>query len=122
MGVGHCPGDGRISRIAPSLNAVQEVREESGYEAEVIKLAAVYDRNLHGHPPIPFHTYKMFFTCRLTGGVWRDRAPGHNHETDGADLIEEGNLPPLSLTRVTAAQIGHMFDHFRNPEWPTSFD
>ena len=34
----------------------------------------------------------------------------------------EHNLPPLSLTRVTPAEIRHMFDHRRHPEWPTSFD
>lgn len=101
----------------PSLNAVREVREESGYETEMLKLAAVYDRSLHGHPPIPFYAYKLFFIARLTGGE-----AAASTETDAVDFFDENRLPQLSLTRVTAAQIEHMFDHHRHPEWPTSFD
>lgn len=101
----------------PAQNAVREVKEESGYDAEIVKLAALYDRRRHGHPLIPFDTYKIFFICRLTGG-----APVHSYETDGVDFFEENDLPPLSLTRVTPVQIGHMFDHLRHPEWPTSLD
>ena len=101
----------------PSLNAVREVKEESGYECTVVKLAAVYDRSRHGHPPIPFYTYKLFFLCRLCGG-----APASSAETDGAAFFAEDSIPPLSLTRVTPVQIRHMFEHHRHPEWPASFD
>ena len=87
------------------------------YESEVLKLAAVYDRGRHGHPPIPFYTYKLFFVCRLIGG---SAAP--SIETDAVDFFAEDCIPALSLTRVTPAQIRHMFDHHRYPEWPTSFD
>jgi ADP-ribose pyrophosphatase YjhB (NUDIX family) len=41
------------------------VKEESGYEIVVKKLAAVYDRDKHGHPPMPYHVYKLFFVCEL---------------------------------------------------------
>jgi len=111
------PGGWADIGSSPSLNAVREVREESGYESEVVKLAAVYDRDRHGHPPIPWYTYKFFFICRLTGG-----APAQSNETDAVDFFDEDNMPQLSLTRVTPAQIRHMFDHLRHPEWPTSFD
>jgi ADP-ribose pyrophosphatase YjhB (NUDIX family) len=111
------PGGWADIGSSASENVVREVREESGYEAEVVKLAAVYDRNRHGHPPIPWYTYKLFFVCRLTGG-----AAAASQETDGADFFEENDLPPLSLTRVTAEQIGHMFEHWRHPEWATSVD
>lgn len=102
---------------SPSENAIREVREESGYEVEMLKLAAVYDRSRHDHPPIPFYTYKLFFIARLTGG-----APDESLETDAVEFFEEDAIPPLSLTRMTPAQIQHMFDHYRHPEWPTSFD
>jgi hypothetical protein len=49
-------------------------------------------------------------------------APSHSVETDAADFFDENNIPQLSLTRVTPAQIQHMFDHLRHPEWPASFD
>jgi ADP-ribose pyrophosphatase YjhB (NUDIX family) len=102
---------------SPALATVREVEEESGYQTRAVKLLAVYDRNRHGHPPIPFHAYKLFFLCELTGGT---AAP--SGETDGVDWFAEGALPPLSLTRVTAAQIQRLFDHFRHPDWPTDFD
>ena len=111
------PGGWADIGSSPSLNVVREVREESGYESEVMKLAAVYDRDRHGHPPIPFYTYKLFFVSRLIGG---SAAP--SIETDAVDFFAEDSIPPLSLTRVTPAQIRHMFDHYRHPEWPTSFD
>lgn len=102
---------------APSQAAVREVKEESGYEVIATKIAAVYDRNLHGHPPIPFHAYKLYFLCDLVGGQAKA-----SHETDAAEFFPEDQIPPLSLTRVTPALIAHLFEHHRHPEWPTSFD
>ena len=102
---------------SPADGTVREVREESGYETRAVKLLAVYDRNRHGHPPIPFHAYKLFFLCELLGG-----APTRSHEIDDVDWFAEGGLPPLSTSRVTAAQIHGFFEHWRNPQWPTEFD
>ena len=102
---------------APSQAAVREVKEESGFDVVATKIAAVYDRNRHGHPPIPFHAYKLFFLCDIVGG---QRAC--SYETVAVDFFAEDQIPPLSLTRVTATQISHLFDHHRHPEWPTSFD
>jgi ADP-ribose pyrophosphatase YjhB (NUDIX family) len=102
----------------PSVAVINEVKQESGYDVAVKKLAALYDRNLHGHPPYPFHSYKAFFLCDLIGG-----SPiGPNNETLEVGFFAEKALPPLSLIRVTPKQISHLFDHARNPEWPTSFD
>ena len=102
---------------APSVAVAREVREESGYEVRVKKLAAVFDRELHGHPPYPFHSYKHFFVCELSGG-----SPKASMETVAVDFFAEGALPPLSLQRVTTKQILHMFEHWRHPELPTTFD
>jgi hypothetical protein len=49
-------------------------------------------------------------------------AAAHSQETDAVDFFDENDIPQLSLTRVTPSQIRHMFDHYRHPEWPTSFD
>ena len=102
---------------SPSFAAVREVKEESGYEVVAKKLAAVYDRDRHDHPEIQYHVYKFFFLCELRGG-----AAAESVETSGVDFFGEDNLPPLSLSRVTPEQIRHMFGHYRNPEWATSFD
>jgi ADP-ribose pyrophosphatase YjhB (NUDIX family) len=111
------PGGWADIGSSPSANALREVKEESGYDVEIVKLAALYDRSLHGHPPIPSYTYKIFFICLLTGG-----AAAESTETDGVGFFNENDIPQLSLTRITPLQIRHMFEHFRHPEWPTSFD
>jgi ADP-ribose pyrophosphatase YjhB (NUDIX family) len=101
----------------PSVAAAREVREESGYEVQITKLAALLDRDVQGHPVHSFHAYKLFFVGELRGGAPRD-----SHETAGAQFFPEDQLPPLSLSRVTPRQIAHMFEHFRQPHLPTSFD
>ena len=111
------PGGWADIGSTPAENALREVKEESGYEAEISKLAALYDRERHGHPPIAFYTYKIFFICRLTGG---SAAP--SNETDSVAFFAENEIPSLSITRVTPAEIQHMFEHYRHPEWPTSID
>jgi ADP-ribose pyrophosphatase YjhB (NUDIX family) len=102
---------------SPAEAIVREIAEESGYLTRAVKLLALYDRNKHGHPPIPDHTYKVFFLCELIGG-----APAESAETDGVGFFAEGQLPDLSLMRVTSSQIARLFAHYRNPELPADFD
>jgi ADP-ribose pyrophosphatase YjhB (NUDIX family) len=92
----------------PGVAVAREVREESGY---------LYDKVRHGHPPSTWHAYKLFFLCELLGG-----AAAPSTETSAAGFHREDALPPLSLGRVTEAQIRRMFEHSRNPSLPTDFD
>jgi ADP-ribose pyrophosphatase YjhB (NUDIX family) len=102
---------------APSFAAVREVKEESGYDIEIKKLAAVYDRDKHDHPPMAYHVYKFFFIGELCGGEAQNSL-----ETSGVDFFGENDLPQLSVARVTPSQIEHMFVHHRNLALPTTFD
>ncbi len=102
---------------SPSRAVEREIREESGYEAKAVKLLALYDRDMHGYPPMAFHVYKAFFRCEVVGG-----AAAVSSETDGVDFFPQDALPPLSIERVTATQIARFFDHDRHPDWPTDFD
>jgi ADP-ribose pyrophosphatase YjhB (NUDIX family) len=102
---------------SPGEVAARETKEESGYDVTPVKLLALYDRDRHGHPPIPYHAYKVFFLCELTGGE-----AAASCETTEAAFFAGRELPPLSLTRVTEAEIAHLFDHLRHPDWPASFD
>ena len=111
------PGGWADVNESPRQNVEKEIWEESGYRATAVKLLAVYDRNQHPHPPIPWHTYKLFFLCQLNGG-----APAHSLETNGVGFFREDDLPPLSVSRITTAQIARMFDHYRHPDWPADFD
>jgi ADP-ribose pyrophosphatase YjhB (NUDIX family) len=103
---------------SPSECVVREIREESGYETEARRLLAVYDRSRHPHePPMPFHIYKLFFLCDITGG-----SPQISHETTAVDFFAEDRIPDLSVSRVLPDQIARMFEHYRNPDLPTDFD
>lgn len=111
------PGGWADVNESPAHAVVREVFEESGYETRVVKLLALYDRRLHEHPPHPWHIYKVFFQCEVVGG-----APTTSIETDGVAFFHKDEIPPLSISRVTAAQLARFFDHSRNPSWPTDFD
>ena len=97
----------------------REVFEESGFEVRVTKLAAVYDRSKHPHKPLmPFHLYKLFFLCEITGGQATE-----SHETTGVEFFAEDEIPQqLSISRTLPFQLARMFAHHRNPALPTEFD
>lgn len=101
----------------PSKAVEKEMREEAGVLSKSVKLLAVYDRNLHGHPPYPFHTYKLFFLCDIIADATPDPL-----ETAEPTYFSEHKIPKLSLARVTPEEIARMFEHYRNPDLPTDFD
>ncbi|HEY1314274.1 MAG TPA: NUDIX hydrolase [Steroidobacteraceae bacterium] len=97
---------------------VREIAEESGFEARALKLAAVRDYQKSGHPPRNLDCiYKIFFICEITGGAARA-----SDETSEAAFFPRDELPPLSLGRITAAQIERMFEHAEQPQLATDFD
>jgi len=104
---------------APSFAVEREIREESGYLAKTVKLAALFDKNnpAHGHPPGILHIYKLFFLCELTGG-----APATSNETDGVEFFPVSSLPPLSTGRATQSEIERLYQHHLNRGLPTDFD
>jgi len=101
----------------PSQAAEREIVEESGYIARARKLAAVWDRRLHGQPPSLTHAYKLFFLCDLVGG-----SPTTSVETDGVGFYPLDALPPLSLPRVTGEHLARLLEHHHHPDLPTDFD
>lgn len=111
------PGGWADPGLTPAENTVREVREESGYEVEPIKLALVHERSRHVDRPHPFSIYKLFFVCELVGGEGQTSI-----ETDAVGFFGENDLPPLSLGRVTREQLLRMFAHWREPQLPTEFD
>ena len=113
------PGGWADVNQSPSEGVVREVREEAGVEVAVRKLAAVYDRAVHGHtPPHPFHVYKLFFICDVIGG-----APQPGSETSEVAFFAEHAIPEdLSVARILPHQISRMFEHARRSDLPTDFD
>jgi ADP-ribose pyrophosphatase YjhB (NUDIX family) len=56
------PGGWADVNESPSECVIREVREESGFEVAIRKLAAVYDRDRHGHVLTRF----MSISCSLS--------------------------------------------------------
>jgi len=111
------PGGWCDVNVSPSESVVKEIREESGFEARAVKLAALLDRRKHPHPTQFHHVYKLYFLCELTGGQAQPSI-----ETDAVDFFAEDALPPLSSQRITPGQIELMFRHERQRGLPTTFD
>ncbi|ASA19683.1 NUDIX hydrolase [Paenibacillus donghaensis] len=111
------PGGWGDIGLSPSEVVVKEIREESGFEAEAIRLLAVLDKKFHQHPPEPYHVYKLFILCRITGG-----AAAEGVETSGVAFFAEDGLPELSEERNTLAQLHTLFEFNRNPDKPVILD
>lgn len=112
------PGGWADPNETPSQSVEREIFEESGYSTKVLKVIAVYDRDKQGHyPPYPFHVYKIFFLCKLTGGE-----PQTSNETEDVAFFNENEIPELSIPRVTINQLKLFFNKYKNEDWTTEFD
>ena len=112
------PGGWADVNDSPSEAVEREIREESGYVARADRLLALFDRTKHPHlPPFPFHVYKVFILCRLTGGGAKP-----NYETSDVGFFAKDQIPPLSISRVTSEQIQFCFDQLENRNAPPAFD
>jgi ADP-ribose pyrophosphatase YjhB (NUDIX family) len=104
---------------SPVECVTKEVREESGYEVRVRKLAAVWDRARHAHaPPFLFHIWKLFFICEVVGG----EAAGSMESSEPTFFAEDALPANLSTSRVLAWQLQRMFEHARDPALPTDYE
>jgi ADP-ribose pyrophosphatase YjhB (NUDIX family) len=112
------PGGFADVNMTVTESAVKEVREESGFDVQVRKLAAVWDRTRQGHPATVFSCCKLFYLCDVIGGTATT-----SHETSGVEWFAEADVPgELSLGRTLPSQIARMFEHQRNPGLPTDFE
>ena len=96
----------------------REVKEESGYEVRAVRLLALWDRDKHPHPPMPFHVYKVVFQCELLGG----EPLAASTETEGVGFFSKDALPEFSLGRVTPQQIERLIELATEGEGLASFD
>ena len=112
------PGGWADVMATPAENVVKEVREESGYQVRVVKLAACWDRTRQGHASGVFACTKLFFVCEPTGG-----AAATSLETSEVAWFARDDVPQdLSEARTLHRQILRMFDHHAHPRLPTDFD
>ncbi|HKZ21248.1 MAG TPA: NUDIX hydrolase N-terminal domain-containing protein [Acidimicrobiia bacterium] len=100
-----------------SLAAEREVFEETGYRVRATKIAAIFDKLAHAHPPALHHSYLLFVNAALEGGSAQPSI-----ETIEVGWFSVDELPPLSIGRATEAQIRRAIEHHHRPELPTDFD
>jgi len=101
----------------PSEAAARETLEESGYSVRPVRLLAAYDRERHGHPSMAYHVYTLVYLCELLA---EERLT--DVDTHGVGFFGEQEIPDLSITRITRAQISHLFEQYRDPSISPDFD
>ena len=111
------PGGWADVNQTPSECVIREIKEESGFTARAIRLAAVYDYRRSNRPHALDSIYKLFFICEITGGSAQP-----SDETSEVAFFAADALPPLSLGRTSAVQIERMFAHHARPELAPEFD
>jgi ADP-ribose pyrophosphatase YjhB (NUDIX family) len=102
---------------SPSEAAVRETLEESGFRVRPVRLLAAFARDRHGHPPIAYHVYKLVFLCEIL-----DQTPSSDVDSEGARFFAVQQIPELSTTRITRAQVSRIFEQYRDPHLPADFD
>lgn len=111
------PGGWADVNESPSQAVEKEIEQESGFRARAVKLAALYDRQRHGHGPTLHHSWKAFLLCEITGGAARG-----SYETDAVDFFDPAHLPEMSLGRSTPRQVARMLEHWLDRRLPADFD
>ncbi|HYY55128.1 MAG TPA: NUDIX domain-containing protein [Candidatus Dormibacteraeota bacterium] len=84
----------------PSRNALRELHEETGYDAEIERLLGVFDGWALGSTH-PYQHWTLLFRARITGG-----APRTSIETTEVRLFAPDEVPS-ELPRVTRAMVAH---------------
>lgn len=78
----------------------KEIKEETGLDAEVKNLLAVFDKHKHPHPPEPHYVFKLVFYCEAVSAQLKT----------GYDVLDVGyfsinELPELSTNRILQSQL-----------------
>lgn len=111
------PGGYADTGMTPGESAINEVKEESGFEVKPIRLLGLIDYNKHQEQPFPFDLYQLFIACEIIGG---EATAGV--ETSDVGFFDINDLPELSVRRVTKQQILKMFELYKNKSLDPIFD
>ncbi|MGA2221295.1 MAG: NUDIX hydrolase [Verrucomicrobiia bacterium] len=112
------PGGWADVNESPTEAVMRELQEETGFAGRAMGLLAVLDREKQRHePPFPYHVYKLFFRCEITGG-----SPTPNPESSAVSFFDTHNLPQLSVSRVTKEQIRRFARKIQEGDRTTDFD
>lgn len=98
-------------------NTLKEVKEETGYDAEALRVIALQDRNRHNPPRYAYGVCKVFILCKKLNGHFEP-----NIETLQIDWFPLENLPDLAEEKTTKEQIALCFQAKADPDWQVVFD
>lgn len=102
---------------SPKETVIKEIKEETGLNATVKRLLAVFDKKKHPHPPQPFYVYKLVFWCEATTAEIKN----------GFDVLDVqyfpfDALPALSEDRILTSQIALLYQRVVAGETECLFD
>lgn len=99
-------------------NTVKEVKEETGLDAEAVKIISIQDRNKHNKPQYAYGVCKVFVLCNIIGGKFIK-----NIETTETKYFSLEEIPSnLAEEKTNKEQIEMCFAAFNNQSWQTQFD
>jgi ADP-ribose pyrophosphatase YjhB (NUDIX family) len=111
------PGGYADTGMTPGEIAVNEVKEESGFDVRPVRIMGLIDYNKHQQRPFPFDIYQLFMECKIIGG-----APRTGTETSDVGFFDINHLPELSVRRVTKEQILKMYALYKDKTLEAIFD
>jgi 8-oxo-dGTP diphosphatase len=96
------PGGGLEDYETAEDAAVREIREETGYDAELVTLLGIDSRFIkpadrwepNGRG---FHALRIIYVARIVGGVLTHEVGGSSDEARWVPLDQVGELPTVSL-------------------------
>ena len=99
-------------------NTLKEVREETGLDADAVKVIAVQDWAKHNKFNLPYGVCKIFVLCSASGGEFKE-----NSETTETGYFSIDNLPEnLAVEKTTEEQIKMCFKAYHDKNWQTLLD
>ena len=98
-------------------NALKEVKEEAGLDADLDFVIAVQDRDKHNLPVYAYKICKVFVMCSKKGGSF-----AANSETVESGYFGLDELPELAEEKNTREQIEMCFAAHRAENWKTLID
>lgn len=99
-------------------NTIKEVKEETGLDAEAVRIIVIQDRNKHNKPLYAYGICKIFVLCNVIGGKFLE-----NIETTEIKYFSLEEIPSnLAEEKTSREQIEMCFEAFNNENWQTQFD
>jgi ADP-ribose pyrophosphatase YjhB (NUDIX family) len=83
----------RLARLVVAKSA-STLLEGTGLIIRPMRLLALFDKEMHPHPPQPWHVYKAFVQCEVESGLLLQETT----ETKGASWFTTDELTSLNLS------------------------